>query len=68
MLAHLLKYDSAPGAEYALGDKVTAGESSITVDGKEIEIYKEADANNLRLGELDVDVVFGMHRLLYIKG
>ena len=40
MLAHLLKYDSAQG-RYALGDKVTAGESSITVDGKEIEIYKE---------------------------
>lgn len=56
MLAHLLKYDSAQG-RYALGDKVTAGESSITVDGKEIEIYKEADANNLPWGELDVDVV-----------
>ena len=56
MLAHLLKYDSAQG-RYALGDKVTAGESSITVGGKEIEIYKEADANNLPWGELDVDVV-----------
>ena len=35
MLAHLLKYDSAQG-RYALGDTVTAGENSITVDGKEI--------------------------------
>ncbi|MCI8272053.1 MAG: type I glyceraldehyde-3-phosphate dehydrogenase [Erysipelotrichaceae bacterium] len=56
MLAHLLKYDSAQGT-YALADKVTAGESSITVDGKEIEIYKEADAANLPWGKLGVDVV-----------
>ena len=34
MLAHLLKYDSSQG-KYALADKVTAGEDSITVDGKE---------------------------------
>ena len=33
MLAHLLKYDSAQG-RYALADKVSAGEDSITVDGK----------------------------------
>ena len=56
MLAHLLKYDSAQG-RYALADKVSAGESSITVDGKEIEIYKEADASNLPWGKLGVDVV-----------
>ena len=34
MLAHLLKYDSSQG-KYTLADKVTAGEDSITVDGKE---------------------------------
>ena len=56
MLAHLLKYDSAQG-RYALADKVEAGESSITVDGKEIEILKEADASKLPWKELDVDVV-----------
>ena len=56
MLAHLLKYDSAQGT-YGLADKVTAGESSITVDGKTIEIYKEADAKNLPWGKLGVDVV-----------
>ena len=56
MLAHLLKYDSAQG-RYALGDTVTAGENSITVDGKEIRIYAEADASKLPWGELDVDVV-----------
>ena len=56
MLAYLLKYDSAQGT-YALADKVSAGEDSITVDGKTIKIYKEADANNLPWGELDVDVV-----------
>lgn len=56
MLAYLLKYDSAQGT-YALADKVSAGEDSITVDGKTIKIYKEADANNLPWGELNVDVV-----------
>ncbi len=56
MLAHLLKYDSAQG-RYALADKVEAKEASIVVDGKEIQIYKEADANNLPWKELDVDVV-----------
>ena len=56
MLAHLLKYDSTQG-RYALADTVSAGDSSITVDGKEITIYKEADAKNLPWGELGVDVV-----------
>ncbi len=56
MLAHLLKYDSSQG-RYALCDKVSAGEDSITVDGKEIKIYAFPDANNCPWGELDVDVV-----------
>ncbi len=56
MLAHLLKYDSSQG-RYALADKVTSGEDSITVDGKEIKIYAFPDANNCPWGELKVDVV-----------
>ncbi len=56
MLAHLLKYDSSQG-KYALADKVTSGEDSITVDGKEIKIYAFPDANNCPWGELKVDVV-----------
>ncbi len=56
MLAHLLKYDSAQG-RYALADKVQSTDSSIIVDGKEITIYKEPDANNIPWGELGVDVV-----------
>ena len=56
MLAYLLKHDSAQGT-YKLADTVTAGEDSITVNGKTIKIYEEADANNLPWGELDVDVV-----------
>ena len=56
MLAHLLKYDSAQG-RYALADTVSAGEDSITVDGKTIKIYAEKDAANLPWGELNVDVV-----------
>ena len=56
MLAHLLKYNSSQG-KYAKADTVSAGEDSITVDGKEIKIYKEPDANNCPWGALDVDVV-----------
>ena len=56
MLAHLLKYDSSQG-KYALADKVTAGEDSITVDGQTIKIYAFPDANNCPWGELKVDVV-----------
>ena len=56
MLAHLLKYDSAQG-RYALADQVTAGEDSITVAGKQIKIYKEADPSKLPWKKLKVDVV-----------
>ena len=61
MLANLLKYDTAQGG-YAgkIGENlhtVEAGDGFITVDGKKITIYKEADANNLPWGELNVDVV-----------
>ena len=56
MLAHLLKYDTAQG-KYKYADSVSYGEDSITVNGKTITIYKEADAKNLPWGELKVDVV-----------
>ncbi len=56
MLAHLLKYDSAQG-RYALADTVSAGEDSITVDGKTIKIYAEKNAADLPWGEIGVDVV-----------
>ena len=54
MLAYLLKYDSTQG-NYSRDHKVEATEDAIIVDGKEIKIYKEADANNL-------------HRLLHLQG
>ena len=61
MLAHLLKYDTAQGSYIGrIGENlhtVEATEDSIVVDGKEIKIYKEADANNCPWGELGVDVV-----------
>ena len=64
MLAHLLKYDSSQGRYVNFGeedqvtaDTVSAGEDSITVDGKEIKIYAFPDANNCPWGDLDVDVV-----------
>ena len=56
MLAHLLKYDSTQG-RYKYADSVVAGESSITVNGKEITIYAKPNPEELPWGELDVDVV-----------
>ncbi len=56
MLAHLLKYDSAQG-RYALADTVSAGEDSITVNGKTIKIYAEKNAADLPWGQIGVDVV-----------
>ena len=55
MLAHLLKYDTAQG-RYD-GHTVEAGEDSITVDGKVITLYKNANPAELPWGELGVDVV-----------
>ena len=61
MLAHLLKYDTAQGGfagKFGEGKHtVAATETGIVVDGKEITIYKEADAKNLPWGEIGVDVV-----------
>lgn len=56
MLAHLLKYDSSQG-KYEHAESVSAGEDSITVCGKTIRIYAEADATKLPWGDLSVDVV-----------
>lgn len=55
MLAHLLKYDSSQGT--FRNHDVLWDESSITVDGKKITIYKEADAHNLPWKELEIDIV-----------
>ena len=61
MLAHLLKYDTAQGSFLGrIGEgthTVEATDDSILVDGKEIKIYAEKDANNCPWGKLDVDVV-----------
>ena len=63
MLATLLKYDTAQGGYCGtIGENlhtVTADDEAgtITVDGKTLTIYKEADANNLPWGEIGVDVV-----------
>ena len=63
MLAQLLKYDTAQGGYCGrIGEglhTVSADDekNTITVDGKTLTIYKEADANNLPWGELGIDVV-----------
>lgn len=55
MLAYLLKYDSVQGAYR--DHQVENDENSITVDGKKIRIYSEADPSKLPWGELGVDIV-----------
>ena len=55
MLAHLLKYDSSQGAYK--GHEVLFDESSISVDGVRIPVYKEAEAKNLPWKDLDIDIV-----------
>ena len=53
-IAHLLKYDSTYGR---FPGEVTAADSSITVDGKELKILSERDPAALPWGDLGVDVV-----------
>jgi len=63
MLAQLLKYDTAQGGYCGrIGENlhtVSADDenNTITVDGKTLTIYKEADASKLPWGDLGVDVV-----------
>ena len=56
MLAYLLKHDTTHGKwDHAISADDEKG--TISVDGKEIKIYKEKDANTCPWGALDVDVV-----------
>lgn len=54
MLAYLLKYDSVQGM---LKEEVTNDDSSITVGGKKIPVFAQADPINLPWKELGVDIV-----------
>lgn len=54
VLAHLLKYDTAQGR---FGQKVEHTDSSIIVNGEEINIYAQRDPAQIPWGNHDVDVV-----------
>src|ERR1700759_5390572 len=54
VLAHLLKYDSAQGR---FEEKVTATESSIVVNDKEVKIYAKTSPAEIPWKQHDVDVV-----------
>ena len=54
VLAHLLKYDSAQGR---FDQEVTAGESSISINGDEVKIYAQKDPAQIPWGDHQVDVV-----------
>ena len=53
-LAHLIKYDTAFGP---LGREVDFDDTSITIDGKRIEVSAEEDPAKLAWGEAGVDIV-----------
>jgi glyceraldehyde 3-phosphate dehydrogenase (phosphorylating) len=53
-IAHLLKYDSILGR---FPGEVEAGESSITVDGREVKVFNEREPAALPWGDLGVEVV-----------
>jgi glyceraldehyde 3-phosphate dehydrogenase len=53
-LAHLLKYDSVHGK---FKHEVSSDDSSITVDGKKINVYSEKEPEKLPWKEIKVDVV-----------
>jgi glyceraldehyde 3-phosphate dehydrogenase len=56
MLAYLLKHDTTHG-KWDHDIKANDETGILSVDGKDIKIYKEKDANNCPWGELKVDVV-----------
>lgn len=53
-LAHLLSFDSAYGR---LNREVEVGESSLTIDGRKIDVFSEPDPKDLPWASLDIDVV-----------
>lgn len=56
MLVYLLKYDSTQGT-YEFSDSLTHGETFISINGKNIPVFKESEADKLPWGKLEVDVV-----------
>ncbi len=54
MLAYLLKYDSV---QKKFGHEISNDDNSLSIDGKRIPIFAEADANNLPWGKLGIDIV-----------
>ena len=53
-LAYLLKYDSVHGT---IPNKITHGEKSLSVDGREIRIFAQPDPREIPWNELDVEIV-----------
>ena len=53
-LAHLMKYDTAYGQ---FGHEVEFDDSSISVDGRRIEVSEEKDPSKLAWGDANVDIV-----------
>jgi glyceraldehyde 3-phosphate dehydrogenase len=64
-LAHLLKYDSVHGR--FPGGNVKAGEGSIIVNGKQIQVFSKKDPGELPWKDLGVDIVIESTGLFTIK-
>lgn len=65
-LAYLLKYDSIYH-DFKYRNTVTFGEDSITVDGKQLQLYNENNISNLPLGEYKADYVLDCTGVLTSK-
>lgn len=53
-LAHLFKYDSVHGPYQG---QIAAEESSLMIDGSNVQVFAEKDPANLPWGKLDIDIV-----------
>lgn len=66
-LKYLLEHDTIYH-DWRSKHEVTAAEDSITIDGKQIEIYSETDVRNLPLGGRGVDLVIDCSGTMKNKG
>ncbi len=57
-LAYLLKYDSAYGmTPFPVGTRKDGWRTLLTVNGRDVSVYKEMDPANLPWGDLGIDIV-----------
>jgi glyceraldehyde 3-phosphate dehydrogenase len=63
-MAHLLKYDSTYGR---YNGTVELNDDGLTIDGKQVKVFKEADPSVIPWGSLGIDIVIESTGLFTIK-